>query len=90
MIPSYFECPVSMCLIEKPKLSPTGYSYESTEITKVISQIGRDPMTQREISESQLLHNTALHRAIDVFKGQYPFYDGSSLEATDVFSNDAI
>lgn len=60
----YFECPISLEVMQDPVIDPYGNSYEREQIFESLILTPIDPLARRPLHASQLIPNVALKEAI--------------------------
>lgn len=73
-VPDYFCCKITMEVMLDPVTTPDGITYEKSALLEHLRKVGRfDPVTRRDISESQLASNLALKEAINAYLEENPW-----------------
>jgi len=66
--PDYLFGKISFEIMQDPVITPSGITYDRTELSEHFNKIGYfDPLTRREITEKDLVPNLALREAIEDF-----------------------
>lgn len=72
--PSLFTCPLTMEIFRDPVVSPSGRSYERTALLEHLKKVGAfDPITRQPVREEQLVPNTSLRAAIELYLEEHPW-----------------
>jgi len=59
--------------METPICTKSGYSYESKDISDIVTSGGTDPMSWEELTPKDLYPNKNLKKAIIAYEQNYPF-----------------
>eukprot|EP00961_Rhodomonas_salina_P072639 975970-Rhodomonas_salina.1 len=66
-VPHGFVCPISHEIMDDPVMDPEGNTYERQRIEEWLGRESRSPLTNSELSKSQLVPNRALKDSIQEF-----------------------
>jgi STIP1 family protein 1 len=72
-VPDALCCPISMEIVQDPVVTPSGLSYERKCLEEHLRKSNIDPITRKPLSASQLIANTALKQAADLYLDENPW-----------------
>lgn len=61
--PDYLVCQLSFNLLKDPVISPSGYTYERSELEKWVNEFHNDPITREKLEMNQVISNRAIQDA---------------------------
>jgi hypothetical protein len=75
IVPEFFICRISGCLMEEPVILPNGNSVERCEIEEWIDLTGNCPFTREPLSKQQLIENRNLQDVIEDYTKDHAKYE---------------
>ena len=61
------KCPITQSIMNYPVITPSGITYERSDITRWLTTNHIDPVNRRQLSNEQLVNNIAIKNIINVF-----------------------
>lgn len=75
ILPEWSLCALTYIQLVDPVIAPSGYSYESSIISKRLESDPIDPMTREPLTSKQLIKNNSLKTAINHYNEKVLLYD---------------
>ena len=63
--PQHFRCPITLCVIREPAVTPAGISYERSALMQWLEHQHTEPSTKRRLKRSRVVPNLTLRAMIE-------------------------
>ena len=63
--PRHFRCPITLCVIREPAVTPAGISYERSALMQWLEHQHTEPSTKRRLKRSRVVPNLTLRAMIE-------------------------
>ncbi|GIL44791.1 hypothetical protein Vafri_2281 [Volvox africanus] len=65
--PKHLLCPITHHILTEPAVTSTGATYERTAIIEWLTKAGKDPITGRTVSPSEVHPNLAMYNVVEEY-----------------------
>jgi hypothetical protein len=66
-LPDYLRCPVTLCAMREPAVTPSGITYERNALIRWVREHGTEPTTRRPMSTAHIVPNLAARAALEAW-----------------------
>ena len=70
-LPDYLRCPVTLCAMREPAITPAGITYERAALLRWVREHGTEPTTRRRMGERDLAPNLAARAALEAWAREH-------------------